>query len=119
MQTVPFKNKRGDVPVSLYMLSDTGANGKDTVDIHAYTSGSRAEHVPESVSQLSAPPSSLPCRLHRRFRPAVWRRVRSRSHHPENHGQPAVRRYGNREGERGYLSRGSRLCSVLHPAKGP
>lgn len=45
MQTVPFKNKRGDVPVSLHMLSDTGANGKDTVDIHAYTSGSRAEHV--------------------------------------------------------------------------
>ena len=41
------------------------------------------------------------------------------AHHPENHGQPAVRRYGNREGERGYLSRGSRLCSVLHPAKGP
>ncbi len=45
MQTVPFKNKRGDVPVSLHMLSDTGANGKDTVDIHAHTSGSRAEHA--------------------------------------------------------------------------
>lgn len=41
MQTVPFKNKRGDVPVSLHMLSDTGANGKDTVDIHAHTSGSQ------------------------------------------------------------------------------
>ena len=45
MQTVPFKNKRGDVPVSLHMLSDTGANGKDTVDIHAHTSGSRAEYA--------------------------------------------------------------------------
>lgn len=45
MQTVPFENKRGDVPVSLHMLSDTGANGKDTVDIHAHTSGSRAEYA--------------------------------------------------------------------------
>ena len=45
MQPVPFKNKRGDVPVSLHMLSDTGANGKDTVDIHAHTSGSRAEYA--------------------------------------------------------------------------
>ena len=31
--------------MSLHMLSDTGANGKDTVDIHAHTSGSRAEYA--------------------------------------------------------------------------
>ena len=45
MQTVPFKNKRGDVPVNLHMLSDSGANGKDMAGIHAHTFGNRAEQA--------------------------------------------------------------------------
>ena len=68
------------------MLSDTGANGKDTVDIHAHTSGSRAEYAAGKRIAIVCAAFLLALSLHGVSDRRHGGGSGAEAHHPENHG---------------------------------